>query len=93
MIPQFTQGDRLRKARELTGLDMGEFARALGVSRTTVGNAELDRVKPRRLLLQAWALCTGVPLVWLETGEAPRPGDPVEGLRVVRHQGLEPRTH
>lgn len=89
-IPQFTMGDRLRKARELTDLDREQFAAELGVSRQTVGNAELDRVKPRKIMLRAWALRTGVPLVWLETGEAPRPSD--EGPRVVRHQGLEPRT-
>ena len=77
-IPSFAIGDRLRKAREHTGLGH------------TVTNYERGHVSPRAIVLKMWALRTGVPLVWLETGEAPRPSD--EGPRVVRHQGLEPRT-
>lgn len=81
MIPQFTVGDRLRKAREVTGLEQGEFAEALGVSRNTVGNYESGntmRLKP--IVLKAWSLRTGVPLVWLETGaENPHPVDPDGG--------------
>ena len=72
-VPQFTQGDRLRKAREITGLDQTEFAREIGVSRKTVWNAETDRTHPRQILLRAWSLRTGVSLHWLETGEAPSP--------------------
>ena len=91
-IPRFTVGDRLRKAREMTGLDQGAFAAELGVSRNTVSNAEQGRTRPRLLMLRAWSLRTGVPVEWLETGvENPRPGVPDGGD--VRHQGLEPRTH
>lgn len=89
-IPSFTVGDRLRKAREHTGLSHSEFADEIGVSRNTVTNYERGHVSPRAIVLKMWAMRTGVPLVWLETGEAPRPSD--EGPRVVRHQGLEPRT-
>ena len=35
-------GDRLRRARALTGMDQREFAERLGMSRTTVGRAETD---------------------------------------------------
>ena len=94
VIPQFTVGDRLRKARELTGLEQGPFAEQIGVSRNTVGNYEsghTTRVKP--IVLKAWSLRTGVPVEWLETGaENPRPAGPDGGSREVRHQGLEPRT-
>lgn len=71
VIPRFTMGDRLRKARELTGLDQAAFAREIGVSRNTVGNAETDSVRVRRITLRAWAMRTGVPVEWLETGETP----------------------
>jgi transcriptional regulator with XRE-family HTH domain len=91
IIPEWTPADRLRKAREQSGLEQADLARDLGVSRNTVGNYEGGRVSPRRPVLVAWALRTGVQLSWLVTGEAgPRPGVPDEG--VVRHQGLEPRT-
>ncbi|WP_405472347.1 helix-turn-helix domain-containing protein [Paenarthrobacter ilicis] len=71
VIPQFTVADRLRKAREHTGLDQLEFAEELGVSRATVSNNERGVVSPRKIVLKAWALRTGVPVSWLETGEAP----------------------
>ncbi|WP_058234102.1 helix-turn-helix domain-containing protein [Devriesea agamarum] len=71
-IPNFTKADRLRKARELLGLDQSAMAIRLGVSRGTVSNAERGAVEPRRTVVLAWALVTGVSLHWLETGkEAP----------------------
>ena len=75
VIPTWSLGDRLRKAREQAGLEQAELARDLGTSRTTVGNAERGDRTPRRSLVMAWSLRTGVPLAWLETGTAPSPGD------------------
>lgn len=88
-IPAWSLGDRLRKAREHAGLEQAEMARELGTSRTTVGNAERGDRTPRRSLVMAWSLRTGVPLVWLETGEAPAP-DGDDGER-GRPRGT--RTH
>ena len=79
-IPEWTQGDRLRKARQLTGQTTREFAATIGVSQKTVCNAEADAHATRKIVLNAWALATGVPVEWLRDGD------------VVRHQGLEPRT-
>lgn len=84
VIPQFTQGDRLRKARQLTGLTTREFADEIGVSQATITNAENDNNKVRRITIRAWSMRTGVPAEWLETGEAPRPDGPDEGLSVER---------
>ena len=39
VVPMWTQADRLRKAREHAGLEQGEFALAIGVSRNTVYRA------------------------------------------------------
>lgn len=77
-IPAFTLGDRLRKARELTEMTTRDFAAQIGVSQKTISDAENDRRAPRRITLLAYAMATGVPLEWLETGreEAPRPGRP-----------------
>ena len=72
-VPQWTIGDRLRKAREEAGIDVESFARDLGVSRNTVTNYERGHVSPRRPVLVLWAMRTRVPLMWLETGEAPSP--------------------
>jgi len=73
IVPEFTQGDRFRKARELTGLGQREFAAELGVSQQTVTNAEKGHTKVRRITLNAWSLATGVAREWLETGIAPAP--------------------
>lgn len=61
-IPEWTIADRLRKARESAGLEQNALAADLGVSRNTVGNYEGGKVTPRRPVLVAWALRTGVPL-------------------------------
>lgn len=79
-VPQWTLGDRLRKARSLTGLTTRDFADRIGVSHGTVTNAEGDKRSVRKITLNAWSLATGVPLMWLETGQAPSPGDPDGGL-------------
>lgn len=80
-IPRFHAGDRLRKAREVRGLGTAELAELLGVSRNTVGNYESGRVTPRRPVLIAWAMATGVPIAWLENGESPSQGGPDGGSR------------
>lgn len=69
IVPQFTAGDRLRKARELTGYDQGPFADLIGVSRGTVSTYERDGIEHRKpIVLRAWALATGVNIEWLEHG-------------------------
>lgn len=68
-IPGFTLADRLRKARELTGLEQGPFAERALISRTTVVNYEQGHRKPRELYLRSWADAAGVDLHWLITGE------------------------
>lgn len=74
VIPVFDLSDRLRKAREVTGLEQQPFADDLGVSRTTISNAERGARRPSRLVMRAWALRTGVPVAWLETGQVPTGG-------------------
>lgn len=66
IVPTFGIADRLRKAREVSGMDQIELADAMGVDRKTISNNELGRVKPRRIVLRAWAVETGVSLEWLQ---------------------------
>lgn len=73
-IPTWTRADRLRKARESSGLDQTALGQRIGVSRGTISNAERGTVEPRRAVIMAWAMATGVPLSWIDTGEAPSPG-------------------
>lgn len=90
VIPEFTMADRLRKARETTGMDQGAFAKTLGISRNSVSNAETGATHPIRLIIEAWSRETGVPIRWLTTGEVPQgPNDWGEvptgayGLRLI----------
>jgi transcriptional regulator with XRE-family HTH domain len=97
-IPEWTLGDRLRKARESAGLSQGELADRIGVARATVSSAERAYHGVRRITLNAWSATTGVPLSWIQGEGTERPlvavGERRTGLpdRRVRHQGLEPRT-
>jgi transcriptional regulator with XRE-family HTH domain len=81
VIPEFTVGDRLRKARELTGLDQQRFADEIGISRQSVSNYELGNTKVRKIVLIAWQMRTGVPVEWLEHGRLTQP--PVQPSRLV----------
>ena len=71
VTPQWTIGDRLRKARELIGIDRAEFAEQIGISRNTVTNYEHDKVKPRVVVLRAWAMRCGVAEQWIRSGQPP----------------------
>lgn len=74
--------DRLRKARESAGFKQNELADLTGWSRATIAGVEQGVRPPKRALLIAVALATGVDLVWLETGKTPDRdpvGDAIEG--------------
>lgn len=71
MIPHFNIGDRLRKSRETTGMDQAAFADAIGVSRQSITNWETGKHAPKRIVLNAWSMATGVPEEWLRTGVVP----------------------
>lgn len=67
-VPEWTFGDRLRKAREFARLDQATVAKTLGVSAGSVSNWEKGRGLPRGgevKLAQKWSEQTGVPVPWL----------------------------
>ena len=67
----FHTGDRLRKAREMRGMDRTQLANELGTTRKTVGAYEawVSLKAPRESTLRQWSMATGVSLHWLKTGE------------------------
>lgn len=87
-IPTWTLADRLRKAREDSGLSQGALAREIDISQKTVSNYENGNVEPRRIAVKQWAMRTDVDLHWLETGEVPSPDD--DGTNGEPPVGLEP---
>lgn len=88
-IPQWTLGDRLRKARTAAGLDRQHLADDFGVSARTVSNYENDQTRAPKLVIREYALRCRVPVEWLETGLVGSGDDGGDGPRVVtgRHTG------
>lgn len=88
-IPQWTLGDRLRKAREHAGMDQEELALRIGVSRGTVSNYELGRGTrpPKVVVLRAWANECGVPYEWLVDNFRP-----TYGMKVQPNRGFVSST-
>jgi transcriptional regulator with XRE-family HTH domain len=82
MVPEWTLGDRMRKALEVSGTPVQEIAEYLDVSRVTVGRWIHDRTPVKRHVLLVWAATTGVDPDWLETGTAsPEAGRSVYAIR------------
>ena len=77
--PRFELQHRLALSREIADMDQIAIADALGVSRQTVSNYERGFTAPRRAVLVAWALATGVDVDWLVNGETPPTGGGVSG--------------
>lgn len=86
---QFGLGDRLAKALHVSGVTNQDMADELEVSRNTVTNYINGHTKPKGLYLRIWALKTGVPLEWLETGNFPDTGE-TEKAPTPKGEGMEP---
>lgn len=84
-VPEWSRGDRLRKARMLTGMTTRDFAAKIGVSQKTLTDAEGDRRQTvRKPIIAAYSLATGVDAEWLETGKSPTGPGPDGGLVDLR---------
>lgn len=87
-IPTWDLGDRLGKSLKHAGVKVGEMAEYLGVSRNTVGNYTNGRTAPDRRTLLLWAMRTGVPFEWLQTGAADDGHTPDGGITVEYRRPL-----
>lgn len=64
-----TFGDRLQAAREYAGLSLPEFAKRLGVKKSTALGWEEDLAEPRANKLSMMAGLLNVSIIWLLSGE------------------------
>lgn len=99
---EFDLADRMRRALRVSHVGVQDMAEYLGVARNTVGTWINGHIQPSTQTIRLWALRTGVPFEWLQTGKvsaAPiRPGGISNGylprrrrhLSVIRHR---PRIH
>lgn len=69
----WTLGDRLYKSRCLAGYKYRavEFAELVDISDNSRRKYEDDVIVPRRHVLVAWSLVTGMSVDWLLTGQSP----------------------
>lgn len=91
-VPQWDVSDRLSKALKHSGVGTAVMAEYLGISRNTVGNYTSGRTVPDRRTLMLWAMRTGVPLEWLETGEDPADPQGPDGGVPVTSRYVVPQT-
>lgn len=68
LIPEWSLGDRLAKARDAAGVSRAEMAEYLSVSTNTISNYENDHTTPPAGTVRAWALRCGVPFDWIAKG-------------------------
>jgi transcriptional regulator with XRE-family HTH domain len=71
-VPDFTLGDRLRRAREACGLTQTELADAIGISQRSISSYEGDISIPNLLTLRMWGAVCQVNLSWLAWGDKAR---------------------
>jgi transcriptional regulator with XRE-family HTH domain len=85
-----TLGGRIWRAREATGMNEIEFARAMGIKKETVVAWENDRSEPRANRLLTMAGVLGVSPAWLLHGIGMAPlDDPVSSELGIMRSELE----
>lgn len=84
----FGLGDRLAKALSVASVTSIEMADYLGVSSNTIGNYTSGRTVPKKQTLRLWAMRTGAPLEWIETGVIPDDNAPDTGFSDLKHPGI-----
>jgi transcriptional regulator with XRE-family HTH domain len=92
---EFDLADRLRRALRVSDVSVQEMSEYLGVSRGAVSTWINGRITPGRQTLRLFALRTGFPFEWLESGEVsgpapsgptpPRPSGTGRYMAPVRH--------
>ena len=72
----FDMADRMRRAMRVSEVSVQDMADELEVSRNTIGGWINGHRSPRRRDLKLFAMKTGFPVEWLETGTVGAGGEP-----------------
>lgn len=89
----FDFADRLRKALRMSNVSVQDMADSLEVSRNAVSNWINGRNMPRSRDLARFALKTGFPREWLETGRvSPNTGPEADNFPNERIGNLQPTS-
>lgn len=87
-IPQWTLGDRLRKARETAGVTVEEMAADIGRSDRTVRNYESDATTAPLLVIRQYGFRCQVSFEWL-AGSGGGGGADTQAV-TIRKQHIQP---
>lgn len=91
MYPNWSFGDRLRKARTTVQMTQGEFAEAIGIKEGTLAAWETDRAAPRSRdivdVAKRIEALTNISTAWLLGIELPPPPNPPASFPVPRERG------
>lgn len=77
LIPVWSVGDRLRKAREMARIGVTEMAERLGRERNTISRWERSPVA-QTMVIRLYSIETGVSAEWIEHGGVQPSGGLVE---------------
>jgi transcriptional regulator with XRE-family HTH domain len=81
-VPSWTFGDKVRKARDTTGLGQKEFAAKIGVTASSLAAYETGRAAPRfrdaPVIAASIQLLTGIPREWFLVEDGPQPINPTK---------------
>lgn len=80
-VPEFSLGDRLRRARAHLGVTQEELAGRLDIGLRQIKEGEADKRPLKRAIVLGWAVACGVDPYWLLTGE-PDTGTTIGGYQL-----------
>jgi transcriptional regulator with XRE-family HTH domain len=70
----------MRMSLDYANISVKQMATQLGVSRTTLSRWMADKgERPKRAYISQWALSTGVPFTWIDSGKMPESSPDPDG--------------
>jgi transcriptional regulator with XRE-family HTH domain len=87
-VPTWTFGDKIRKARDISGLGQREFAEQIGITASSLAAYETGRSNPRfgdaPTLAKKIQVLVGIPYEWFLVDDSPAPDGDNSGPRRAR---------
>jgi len=87
IVPEWSLGDRIRKARESAGMEQKHVAEEMGVSAGSVSKWEGNQRKPSIDTIRKLSRFTNVDILWLlginDVGDVDHTGDDVDSTGYV----------
>ena len=83
---------RMKELREANGLNKAEFAKIIGVTKSSITRYENDEMKPNLDVIQNICNSFGVTMEWLANGkESDKPDEYAAVFARCRKEGISPK--